>query len=866
MDDAPVPPRVRARAEPRDKVPDLVHPEPVRADLGSVIGEAVRRAYGAVALLLSIALFVVDDDRASRAIFVGVAVSAVLLGASTLGWRVRLMSPWTLMVAGVAAWLGSDLARATSGQRPFDSGVDPLYVVGSALVLAGLVWIGRQNRAFDRDGLGMGLLFVAGSSLAVWRLLSTPVTRSFASVLLDVYIGIDLVVVVVVVALLRRSSTTVGQRLALAGVALWVGGDATFALGGGLTRPQEPMWLAAYVLLGLAPWYASREVSGSVRELVGPLWRDVAIMAVSGLALPASALVIGLRDDSPDLAVLAAAQVVVTVLLVLRVQSLLAETSRQSHQVARLAETDPLTGLANAHRFTVEVSERLTATVSEPIRPTVVLVGLESFAELHDRLGHRAGDELMRAVARRVVQLVPEAGGVAHMSADVFGVLLLGQTNDRALARAQRVAEGLRDPLELAQLSVTVRPVVGLATADPGMTDGQDLVANADLALAAARGKAGPVVRFSSDLERRDALSAQLVGELSEAITRGEVLVYFQPQVELASGRVTGAEALVRWLHPALGLLGPAAFVPAAEATGTIRVLTLHVLDQALYWCARWAASGRPLNVAVNLSARDLMHSRLVEDVRDALVRYGLPASRLELEITETMAMADLELSQRVLTDLARLGVTISIDDYGTGYGSLAYLQKLPVRRLKIDRSFVSRVLDDEASTAIVRSTIELAGQLGLDTVAEGVEDDATVQRLREYGCSTVQGFGLAAPMSPEGFERAIWRLEHRTRTVRTAPASGSTGQLPAARPATASFPSVARAYRELAEPARRIVPATPDVLLPDSEEPVRHTAPPTRRSVRDAPEPTPPHHGAGSVAGLRAAAASERTTGPDPA
>jgi diguanylate cyclase (GGDEF)-like protein len=815
-------------------------------------------------LLACLALVLIDDDQVSSWVYLVLVAVSLLIGMASLGHRVRVLSGWSVLLAGGAAWLVSDLLRAQAGQRPLGAGADLLYVVGAALVLAALVMLGHERRAFDRHGLLVGFVVVAGWSLVIWRLMTSTAFITSASVLTYVYAGLDLVMLLVLVALIRSRAASVGERLAWAGGGLWIAGDTVFALGGGAARPQESVWLAAFIMIAAAPWYASRAVAAPLVNLMSPARRDVILMAVSGLALPASALLLGLRDDQPDIVVVGIAQVVLTALLIVRVQSLLAETSRQADQVARLAETDPLTGLPNSHRFVTEASSHLVATLTEPLRPTLVLVGLESFAELHDRLGHRAGDELMRAVARRVVELVPEAACVAHMSADVFGVVLLGQTNDRALSRAQRLAEALRDPLELSQLSVTVRPVVGLATADQGMTDGSELMANADLALAAARGSAGPVVRFSSDLERRDALSAQLVGELAEAITRGEVLVYFQPQVELSTGRVTGAEALVRWLHPALGLLGPAAFVPAAEATGTIRVLTLHVLDQALYWCARWAAAGRSLNVAVNLSARDLMHSRLVEDVREALVRYGLPANRLELEITETMAMADLELSQRVLTDLARLGVTISIDDYGTGYGSLAYLQKLPVRRLKIDRSFVSRVLDDEASTAIVRSTIELAGQLGLDTVAEGVEDDATVQRLRDFGCSTVQGFGLAAPMSPEGFERAIWRLEHRTRTVRTTPSP--TGSVATVRPPSASFPSVARAYRELAEPSRRIVPASPDAHLTGAEEAIRRAAAPTRRSVRDTPPPATPHQGAGSVTGLRAAAASERTTGTDPA
>jgi EAL domain-containing protein (putative c-di-GMP-specific phosphodiesterase class I) len=238
------------------------------------------------------------------------------------------------------------------------------------------------------------------------------------------------------------------------------------------------------------------------------------------------------------------------------------------------------------------------------------------------------------------------------------------------------------------------------------------------------------------------------MAELRSALTSGEVVVHFQPQIEVHTGRVFGAEALVRWQHPEHGLLAPMTFVPAAERTGLIRLLTLYVLDRALAQCAAWQAQGRDLSVAVNLSVRNLLDPGLVGDVRAALIRHDVDASRLELEITETMAMVDPTRSVEVLGALDSLGVTLSVDDYGTGYGSLAYLQRLPVRRLKIDRSFVAGVLDDPASAAIVRSTIDLAHQLGLSVIAEGVEDDETLLVLRDMHCYGAQGFGLGRPVS----------------------------------------------------------------------------------------------------------------------
>ncbi|MCL2091621.1 MAG: EAL domain-containing protein [Micrococcales bacterium] len=591
------------------------------------------------------------------------------------------------------------------------------------------------------------------------------------------------------------------------------------------------------------PLSVPRFVLAGARAAAAPSWRVWTVMAAVSLVLPVGGLVVAGFAGDPRLLVVAVGQLVLVGVLVAVLLGLVRDRARHAGRATELAETDPVTGLANRQRFQADVTQALDAA-RDTVNVTVMLVALESFTELRARLGEATAENLQVAAARRLVAQASDALAVGHLHTDVVALLFDVMNSDRAGARAQHFVDVLREPIDLPQLSLSVGVVIGIATGQAGSTDAAGLLASAELALAAARGPAGPLVRFTPELERRDAMAAQLVGELSEAIGRGEVQAYFQPQLDLATGRVTGAEALVRWLHPSLGLLSPAAFVPAAEVTGTIRMITVHVLDLALYWGARWARAGRSLNVSVNLSARDLLHARLVDDVREALARYSMPASRLELEITETMAMADVALSRRVLTDLARLGVTISIDDYGTGYGSLAYLQQLPVRRLKIDRSFVSRILDDEASMAIVRSTIELAGQLGLDTVAEGVEDEATVQRLRAFGCGSVQGFGVAAPMSPEGFERAIWRLEHRPRPGVAAVRPTTAGHEVAAA-ARAAYPSVAQAYHKLNDPGwwtddLAQAPSVPATVPPTD-------GPATAPAARPAPLPQVPQPAQGS-------------------
>ncbi len=827
-------------------------------DLGTPVGRTpaepvmslrVPRFVVAGAGASAVAAVVVGDRPVLRGLMGATLLVAVVAGAVAARRRGGAERPtWWLVAGGVTLTAVSVVLG--SGDPP--GAALWATAAGTAAVAAALLVRAAHQRG-GLSGFGLaGLVGFVGVSVTVVGLFiqlgafSGGVATGAADVVCLLAAG-----GLTMVATVRAA--TAADRLLLAGATVLVVSWPLLLV--------SPVWGYAFatvggVLAALAPVWLDEPLvdSAGAADASVPSRRAWIVMAVAALAPSVSGFVMTWDDRDPRLLVVTASQLVLVVVLVIALLGLVRDRARHVGRVTELAETDPVTGLANRQRFQADVARALGGA-RETMNVTVMLVALENFTELRARLGEATAENLQVAAARRLVAQASDALAVGHLHTDVVALVFDIMNSDRAGARAQHFVDVLREPIELPQLSLSVRPVVGLATGQAGSADAAGLLASAELALAAARGPAGPLVRFTPELERRDAMAAQLVGELSEAIARGEVQAYFQPQLDLTTGKVTGAEALVRWLHPSLGLLNPAAFVPAAEVTGTIRMITVHVLDQALYWGARWARSGRPLNVSVNLSARDLLHARLVDDVREALARYSMPASRLELEITETMAMADVALSQQVLTDLARLGVTISIDDYGTGYGSLAYLQQLPVRRLKIDRSFVSRILDDEASMAIVRSTIELAGELGLDTVAEGVEDEATVQRLRAFGCGSVQGFGVAAPMSPEGFERAIWRLEHRPRpgvaAVRPALADH---EAPAAK--RAAFPSVAEAYHELHDdpgwwtgdpaqaPAARTgavtaVPTPAQAAVPTPKSAVPAPVPPAVPTPRAVPAPT---------------------------
>ncbi len=256
---------------------------------------------------------------------------------------------------------------------------------------------------------------------------------------------------------------------------------------------------------------------------------------------------------------------------------------------------------------------------------------------------------------------------------------------------------------------------------------------------------------------------------LLRALDQGQIVVHYQPQVEVLTGRVVGVEALARWEHPLLGLLPPGRFVPQAEAEGMIGALTARVLDAAVAQAASWRSAGWPVRVAVNLSAKDLSDETIIETVTSTLDQHGLPATALEMEVTETAALLDLERAGEVLTRLDRLGIDVAVDDYGAGYSTLAYLKRLPVRRIKIDRSLISDLASEHADQVIVRSTLQLARDLGVGVVAEGVEEMVTFRLLRDLGCDTAQGFGLCRPMPPAELRPLVPAIQERLAGVQAA-------------------------------------------------------------------------------------------------
>jgi diguanylate cyclase (GGDEF)-like protein len=421
-----------------------------------------------------------------------------------------------------------------------------------------------------------------------------------------------------------------------------------------------------------------------------------------------------------------------------------AEASRQAHE----ASHDPLTGLANR----ILLQERIRAALAERhnLTTALVLLDLDHFKEINDTLGHAAGDFLLQRVADRLRSLSRPGDLVARLGGDEFAVLLTGLDSAEAAApAAEDVLMLLTEPVEYEGLRLSVEASAGVACYPADAQDADELLRRADVAMYQAKSDRGSWVRYDVERDGSSVHRLALVADLRSALEGEEIVAHFQPQADLQTGEIIGVEALARWEHPRRGLLMPLDFIGVAEQSGLVRPFTLRMLDVAVAECARWAALGRPISVAVNLAARSLLDRQLPHDVAAVLARHSLPPDRLVLEITESTATSELEVVEEVLGRLRRLGVALSVDDFGTGYSSLAFLQRTAVNELKVDRSFVVGMLGSDSDMALVRTTIQLAHSLGARAVAEGVEDAALAEALRELGCDLAQGYWLARPVPP---------------------------------------------------------------------------------------------------------------------
>jgi diguanylate cyclase (GGDEF)-like protein len=418
-------------------------------------------------------------------------------------------------------------------------------------------------------------------------------------------------------------------------------------------------------------------------------------------------------------------------------------------RIMDLAYRDTLTGLPNRAKFNERLEAALVAAGDVDLPVGVLLMDLDNFKYVNDTLGHSIGDLLLSEVATRLRKAVPAANAiVARLGGDEFAVLLPGCNASEARHVARTILISLEVPMSFEGHAVDVRASIGVAAYPDHGLERSMLMRHADVAMyAAKRNNVGSLI-WHERYEQHSHERLSLISDLRRAIDNDELLLMYQPKISLSRDREFHAEALVRWQHPGRGMVPPMEFIPFAEQTGSIRDITHWVVGHAVQQCAAWRRDGVPMNVSVNISARDLMDAELPVRFAAMLEQHDCRAQWISLEITESAILDDQGHAVENLQLLHSLGCRLAIDDYGTGYSSLAYLRRLPLNEIKIDKSFVQRMARDASDAVIVRSTIDLAHNIGLTVVAEGVEDETTLDRLRAMGCDMAQGYHVSKPLT----------------------------------------------------------------------------------------------------------------------
>jgi diguanylate cyclase (GGDEF)-like protein len=430
--------------------------------------------------------------------------------------------------------------------------------------------------------------------------------------------------------------------------------------------------------------------------------------------------------------------------------------SRQAVINEHQALHDALTGLPNRTLFHDRVNQAIESGRRKGTGAVVMLMDLDHFKEINDTLGHYHGDRLLQLIGERLTDVLRQGDTVARLGGDEFAVLLPA-ARDRvyAVTVAEKILEALHTPFEIDGLMLEVGASIGIACFPEHGEDHQTLVQRADIAMYVAKTDRGGAQLYETEQDQHSVQRLALAGELRRAIENEELVLHYQPQIDVQSGRLVGVEALTRWEHPQRGLIMPDEFVPIAEHTGLVTPMTRYVLDKALEQLAIWRRQGmEDISVAVNLCARSFLDGQLLEDIPELLEEHDVNAKQLALEITESMIVGDPERARSVLEQLSQLGISLAIDDFGTGYSSLAYLRHLPVDEIKIDKSFVLHMADNDSDEILVRSIIDLAHNLKMRAVAEGVEAASSMLRLGELGCDVAQGYHISRPLPVDQLER----------------------------------------------------------------------------------------------------------------
>ncbi|MCB1001969.1 MAG: bifunctional diguanylate cyclase/phosphodiesterase [Acidimicrobiales bacterium] len=715
-------------------------------------------------------------------------LAPLLVATALVGIRARTDAlhrrAWALMSAGLGLACAAVAALLWLDGPGVPRASDIAHVVSSVAIAAAALSVTRRINATALGSERLdGVVLVLGASAAVSLVWSTSLSQ-FAGDGHEFQIAILLVLAdLAAAAAVAAAITSMRYHLSWAVGALVVAfglvtaadlGHLDWVLGAGprIAFEAPPRWthdvrLVGAVVLGLAAWLPltnQRHERQRLSQLtVVPVLFSLVALGILGVGILGEVNVI-----SALLALGAVAAVIVRTAIT--VHEL--HTGSESY---RLARTDELTGLTNRRGF-LEGLDRLIAVAPDVV--SVMIVDLNGFKEVNDSLGHHAGDELLRLVADRFRPVVGDSGLLARLGGDEFGVVLLLSDEDAAVDAARLLLASLDEPFEVDGVGVRVGAAIGVALYPSHAGSRAGVLRCADVAMYDAKQRRTGVERYrpASDYQTREKL--QLLEDLRLAIEHRGLSLAYQPKVSLADGRITSSEALVRWEHPTRGMLMPDEFVPLAERAGLVPGLTRAVLAQAISFHAERCPH---VGVSVNISHRDVVDDNLAEYVSDLLQIYGYPAGQLTLEITETELAHDSERAARSIASLRAAGIRISIDDFGVGYSSMARLLDLAVDEVKIDKSFVLAIVGDSRAIAIVRSTVELADALGLQVVAEGIENAQVLDQVRRAGVDIGQGYLFTRPLNGHDY---LEFLRTRTRGSATPVTRPPTLPPPVVRPA----------------------------------------------------------------------------------
>jgi diguanylate cyclase len=676
----------------------------VRLLVGAIQRRERRFAY--VVLLLALALW---------------AAGSAQVNAAAAGAMSHFPAPgeWLFLASAVAmaAYLVLDVA---SRIRPsLTDWLEAVVASGGAICLVALLVLTPFSDEFGRQGVA---LLVA---------LIYPVT--------------DAVLLAFVVAqmVLRKRAVSPATFVMLTGLVLLTAADTfgsavnilagTYAFG----LAADVCWCFAFILITQAACQPRREPRPASDSSFG-----------AHVTLAAAAVALGVLVAAPlgPARLYVVVPATVTFIAAGARLAIALRDARNAAEAYRLSRTDELTGLPNRRA----VVSDLAAGMASDIPLTVVLLDLDGFKEINDSLGHSSGDALLQIIARRLRHALPDDITAARLGSDEFALVLTERDAEAVTELAGDMRRLISRPIHLDGLEVSVNCSAGIATRSLEIATRGDLLRCADVAMTLAKRSGAGVVLYDPGQDEFSRARLALAEELRHGLEKGQLIVWYQPQVETRSGRTVSVEALVRWKHPTQGLLAPFSFLPVARRAGLMPRLTEVVLETAARDLAVWRNRGIDVSVAVNIAPPELLGGTILPELTSIMAAQDVPTDRLIVEVTEDSFLADPEHARKVIHDLRAQDVQVSIDDYGTGFSSLAYLRDLPLQELKIDRTFVAHILDDRRSWMIVSTTNELAHGLGLRTVAEGVEDDDVRAELSKMGIDVLQGYHFARPMPAE--------------------------------------------------------------------------------------------------------------------